>query len=95
MCEYHFIDKYYRPPLNFPILISLSLKEQSLHHYLIKNAAIMSLETKMRILIQIYSGINILWEESKLIYYVGNLKKTFVTKNLGIKLRGTDNFFKP
>ena len=55
----------------------------------------MSLETKMRILIQIYSGINILWEESKLIYYVGNLKKTFVTKNLGIKLRGTDNFFKP
>lgn len=60
--EYHFIDKYFKPPLNLPILISISLKEENLSKYLNANASIISYQTKMRILLQIYSGVSVLWE---------------------------------
>ncbi len=49
----------------------------------------------MRILLQIYSGVNILWEECKVIMFANSFNKIFVTKNLGVKLRGIKDVYKP
>lgn len=93
--EYHFIDKYFQSPINITLLIRLSLKDETLSNFLQTNRKTLSLETKLRILIQIYSAVNILWEECKVIFYANNLKKIFVTKNLGVKLRGLNKHYQP
>ena len=60
--EYHFLDKYFKNPDTLPVMISLSLKEVSAHRYLLNNALCISLETKMRILLQVCSAVHTLWE---------------------------------
>jgi hypothetical protein len=59
--EYHFLDKYFQNPgKQNPVIISLNIKEKSVHHYLLTNALSVSLETKMRILLQVCTGIHTL-----------------------------------
>lgn len=48
----------------------------------------------MRILLQVCSAVNALWEEKNIIFNVKNLKKIHITKNLTIKLRNLANFCK-
>lgn len=74
--------------------MSLSLKDQTLTSFFEANAVVMSLETKMRILVQIYSAIQTLWEEKNIILFVRNMKKIFVTKNLTVKIRNLHNYSK-
>ena len=77
-----------------PVLMSLSLKDQTLTSFFEANAVVMSLETKMRILVQICSAIQTLWEEKNIILFVRNMKKIFVTKNLTVKIRNLHNYSK-
>ncbi len=46
-------------------------------------------------MLQIYSAVTILWEETKTLLYVNTMRNIYVTKNLTVKLRGVDRFYKP
>lgn len=59
--EYHFVDKYFKHEFNCPIVISLSLKEESLPRFLELNSITISLETKMRIMTQICCAVHTMW----------------------------------
>ena len=92
--EYDQIEKYFNLESDFPIQVSLEAKGDSMQRFLEKNGTIISLETKMRLLIQIYTFVNVMWEENELIFSMDNLKNILITKKLGIKVRGLENFFK-
>ncbi len=92
--EYYFLDKYYKHSEILPVIISLSLKEESIHKYLLNNAHCISLETKMRIMLQICSAVHILWEEKNIILNVNSFKKMHITKNLTVKLRNLASIHK-
>jgi hypothetical protein len=92
--EYDQIEKYFNLESDFPIQVSLEAKGDSMQRFLEKNGTIISLETKMRLLIQIYTFANVMWEENELIFSMDNLKNILITKKLGIKVRGLENFFK-
>ena len=92
--EYHFLDKYFKNPETLPVLLSLSLKEESAHMFLRTNSMCISLETKMRILLQICSAVHIMWQEKNIILSVNSFKKIHITKNLTIKIRNIANFYK-
>jgi hypothetical protein len=92
--EYHFLDQYYKHSEILPVIISLSLKEESINRYLLNNAHCISLETKMRIMLQICSAVHILWEERNIILNVNSFKKMHITKNLTVKLRNLESFHK-
>ncbi len=51
------------------------------------NSIVMSIETRIRILLQICTAVYTLWEEKNIILYVKNVNRIFVTKNLTIKIR--------
>jgi hypothetical protein len=92
--EYDQIEKYFNLESDLPIQVSLEAKGDSMQRFLEKNGTIISLETKMRLLIQIYTFANVMWEENELIFSMDNLKNILITKKLGIKVRGLENFFK-
>ena len=59
--EYEKIHQYFDPGINIPIKILLKTKGESLQRYLEKNSN-SNLFKKMRILFQIYTFVNVLWE---------------------------------
>lgn len=64
-----------------------------MQRFLEKNGTVVSLETKIRLLIQIYTFVNVMWEEDELIFSMDNFKNILITKKLGIKIRRLENFF--
>lgn len=48
----------------------------------------------MRILVQIYTFVNVLWEENEMVFMVDDLKHVLITKKLGVKMKFIENFFK-
>lgn len=92
--EYHFLDKYFKNDLNLPVLIYLSLNDQSLPKFFETNSIVMSIETKMRILVQIVSAVHTLWEERNILLLPKNQRKIFITKNLTIKIRSISQYIK-
>lgn len=60
--EYHFLDNYFSNEIGVPISMMLALKEQSLMAYMEANKMVMSTETRMRVFVQLCSGVQTLWE---------------------------------
>jgi hypothetical protein len=55
----------------------------------------MTFETKLRILLQVTTGVEVLWQEGSIVYFPHDLRKIYVTKNLSVKLRGLGHYWKP
>lgn len=45
-------------------------------------------------MIQIFTFVNVLWEENELVFLLNNIENVFLTKKLCVKMRGLDDFFK-
>ena len=91
--EYTFLDKYFTVQgCSWPVMITTCLKEQSLDRHLNCNSISLSIETKMRVLLQIFNAVHSLWEDRQILLYISGFQKIALTKSMIIKVRNLNSY---